>query len=65
MFAGPICGASMNPARSFGPYLVSGQWGEVWLYLLAPFVGALLAVGMAWLLRGRTNPTAVEAAKGE
>jgi aquaporin NIP len=45
MFAGPICGASMNPARSLAPALVSGNLGSVWIYLLAPVLGALLAVG--------------------
>ena len=44
MFAGPICGASMNPARSLAPALVSGQLRDVWLYLLAPTLGAWLAV---------------------
>ena len=45
MFAGPISGASMNPARSLAPALVSGQLRDVWLYLLAPVLGAWLAVG--------------------
>ena len=44
MFAGPICGASMNPARSFGPALISGQWQFFWIYCLGPFLGAVLAV---------------------
>ena len=44
MFAGPICGASMNPARSLAPAIVSGQVQSLWLYLAAPTVGALLAV---------------------
>jgi aquaporin Z len=44
MFAGPISGASMNPARSLAPALVSGQLGALWIYLLAPTLGALLAV---------------------
>jgi aquaporin Z len=44
MFAGPICGASMNPARSLAPALVSGHLDHLWLYLLAPVIGALLAV---------------------
>ena len=44
MFAGPICGASMNPARSLAPALVSGHLENVWLYLTAPIFGALLAI---------------------
>lgn len=44
MFAGPICGASMNPARSLAPALVSGHLENVWLYLAAPILGALLAI---------------------
>ncbi len=44
LFAGPISGASMNPARSFAPALVSGHWEHLWLYLAAPVLGAGLAV---------------------
>jgi aquaporin NIP len=44
MFAGPICGASMNPARSLAPSLISGQLQHLWIYLLAPVAGSLLAV---------------------
>lgn len=44
MFAGPISGASMNPARSLAPAVVSGHLEFLWLYLLAPCLGALLAV---------------------
>lgn len=44
MFAGPISGASMNPARSLAPALVSGQFTHLWIYLLATPLGALLAV---------------------
>jgi len=44
MFAGPICGASMNPARSLAPAVVSGNAAQVWIYLTAPVLGALLAV---------------------
>ncbi len=43
MFAGPICGASMNPARSLAPALVSGFTSHLWIYILAPCLGALLA----------------------
>ncbi|WP_130287712.1 MIP/aquaporin family protein [Aquimarina brevivitae] len=44
MFAGPVTKASMNPARSLGPALVSGNWEHQWLYFIAPILGALLAV---------------------
>lgn len=44
MFAGPICGASMNPARSLAPALVSGHLEHLWVYLIATTAGALLAV---------------------
>ena len=44
MFAGPICGASMNPARSLGPALVGLQLQSLWIYLLAPTVGASIGV---------------------
>jgi len=43
MFAGPICGASMNPVRSLAPALVSGQFAHLWIYLAAPTLGALSA----------------------
>jgi len=44
LFAGPISGASMNPARSFAPALVSQHFANLWIYLVAPITGALLAV---------------------
>ena len=44
MFAGPICGASMNPARSIAPALVSLNFASLWLYIAAPVLGAVLAV---------------------
>ncbi len=47
LFAGPICGASMNPARSLGPALVNGTWQHLWIYVLAPVTGAVVSIG-AW-----------------
>lgn len=44
MFAGPICGASMNPARSLAPALVSGHIAGLWIYLIAPALGSITAV---------------------
>ncbi len=44
MFAGPVTGASMNPARSLAPALVSGELQHLWIYLTAPFIGASLAI---------------------
>jgi len=43
MFAGPVCGASMNPARSLAPGIISGNIQTLWIYLLAPVAGALAA----------------------
>jgi aquaporin Z len=51
-FAGPICGASMNPARSVAPALVSGNVQFLWVYLAGPFVGAAAAVPCWRLTRG-------------
>ena len=52
MFGGPISGASMNPARSLGPALVSGELHALWLYLLAPLLGASLGALTYQFVRG-------------
>jgi aquaporin Z len=51
LFAGPICGASMNPARSLGPALTSGQTQHLWVYLVATTLGAVLAVPLFFATR--------------
>src|SRR4029078_6029186 len=52
LWGGPISGASMNPARTFGPDLIAADFTSYWVYVLGPLVGAVLAVGAAWVLRG-------------
>jgi MIP family channel proteins len=52
MFGGPISGASMNPARSFGPAFVSGDLHALWIYLFAPPIGAALGALAYQFVRG-------------
>lgn len=54
MVAGPLTGATVNPARWLGPAVASGEWGGVWPYLVGPVLGSLLAVGVyVWALETR------------
>jgi MIP family channel proteins len=54
LFGGPVTGASMNPARSFGPALASGEWADFWIYVLGPLLGASLGAFAYQLVRGDT-----------
>ena len=56
MFAGPISGASMNPARSLAPALVAGEFRALWVYLIAPPLGAAIAVPLARAIYGPILP---------
>jgi aquaporin Z len=65
LWAAPVSGASMNPVRSFGPALVSGDFDSYWVYLAGPLAGAVMAVGCAFILRGRGgDPVSYAAGSG-
>jgi aquaporin Z len=66
LWSSPISGASMNPARTFAPDLVLGRFDHFWVYVAGPGIGAAIAVGVAWLLRGRGGDAeAAQTARGE
>jgi aquaporin Z len=66
LWGSPISGASMNPARTFGPDLASATFTSYWVYVAGPIAGAALAVIIAFVLRGRGgDKAAIGAAQGE
>jgi aquaporin NIP len=64
MFAGPVCGASMNPARSLAPAVVSGRIAELWIYLVAPVAGAALGVALFQQLAPPVDPQGSRSERG-
>jgi MIP family channel proteins len=67
LIALPLEGASMNPARSLGPAIVTGRFDDLWIYVAGPFVGAAVAVGVNALMHGSSDrdPEARRAAQGD
>ena len=64
LFASPISGASMNPARSLGPDIVSTDFTGWWVYVFGPVIGAIIAVMLIGLVRGLPDKEEREAAEG-
>ena len=62
LWGSPISGTSMNPARTFGPNLVSADFTDYWVYIAGPLLGAAIAVGFAFILRGQGGGRAGSAA---
>ena len=64
LWAAPISGASMNPVRSFAPDLIRGDLSTVWIYVVGPVLGAMIAVGFEWILKGPPTAAGDLAARG-
>ena len=65
LWAGPITGASMNPARSFAPDFVRGNFDTTWIYVVGPTIAALIGVIFEWILKGPPTTSGAIAAQGE
>jgi len=65
LWAAPVSGASMNPVRSLAPDLIRGDMSTTWIYIAGPIVGAIIAVGFEWILKGDPTAAGAFAAQGE
>jgi aquaporin Z len=65
LWAAPVSGASMNPVRSFAPDLLRGDFTTTWIYIAGPLIGALIAVGFEWILKGKATAAGSIAAQGD
>jgi len=65
LWAGPITGAAMNPVRSLAPDIVRGDFSTSWVYVAGPLVGAMIAVGFEWILKGPPTREGTRAAQGK
>ncbi|MGC2461897.1 MAG: aquaporin [Steroidobacteraceae bacterium] len=65
LWAAPLSGASMNPVRSFAPDLIRGDLMTTWIYVVGPVLGAIIAVGFEWILKGKATAAGTLAAQGD
>ncbi len=65
LWAAPISGASMNPVRSFAPDLIRGDMTTTWIFVAGPVLGAVIAVGFEWILKGDPTAAGTLAARGD
>jgi aquaporin Z len=65
LWAAPVSGASMNPVRSFAPDLIRGDLMTTWIYIVGPVLGAIIAVGFEWILKGKATAAGTLAAQGD
>jgi aquaporin Z len=63
-WGGPLTGASMNTVRSLAPDIVRGNFQTSWIYICGPFIGAIIAVGFEWILKGKPSQHATMEAQG-
>jgi aquaporin Z len=65
LWAAPLSGASMNPVRSFAPDLIRGDLMTTWIFVVGPVLGAIIAVGFEWILKGKATAAGTLAAQGD